>query len=76
MSQRFKLVDAEGHVHVAYKVGGQPYETRDSSGEDVDAAACRYELDDGRALDYHEQTKEFEIAGTGERLTRLAPPPA
>jgi len=36
----------------------------------------RYELDDGRALDYHDDTRDFEIVGTGERLTRLPTPPA
>jgi len=74
MSQRFRLVDAKGNVHVAYKVAGQPYETKDPS--DEGGGARRYELDDGRALDYHDDTKEFEIVGTGERLTRLPTPPA
>ena len=75
MSQRFRLVDANGNVHVAYKVAGQPYETKDATDEST-GAARRYELDDGRALDYHDDTKDFEIVGTGERLTRLTTPPA
>jgi len=75
MSQRLRLVDANGNVHVAYKVAGQPYETKDATDEST-GAARRYELDDGRALDYHDDTKDFEIVGTGERLTRLTTPPA
>jgi hypothetical protein len=75
MSQRFKLVDAKGHVHVAYKVAGQPYETKDPNADDSDGVR-RYELDDGRALDYHDDTEEFEIVETGERLTRVASPGA
>lgn len=75
MSQRLRLVDAKGNVHVAYKVAGQPYETKDST-DDGSGAARRYELDDGRALDYHDDTKDFEIVATGERLTRLTTPPA
>lgn len=74
MSQRLRLVDAKGNVHVAYKVAGQPYETKDSTDEGG-GAARRYELDDGRALDYHDDTKDFEIVATGERLTRLTTPP-
>ena len=74
MSQRLKLMDAGGNVHVAYKVSGQRYETTDPMSETDEAP--RYELEDGRALEHDEETDEFRIAGTGERLTRARTPGA
>jgi hypothetical protein len=73
MSQRFKVVDASGHVRVAYKTAGQRYETSDPVSGDMPARddRARYELEDGRQLDYHEDSEQFEIVATGERLTRL-----
>ena len=72
MSQRFKVKDSKGNTYVAYKISGQRYETTDiasMSPENLDGRA-RYELEDGRALDYHDDTGEFEIVATGERVTR------
>ena len=73
MSQRLRLKDSAGKTYVAYKVSGQRFETADSTpGGQADADGIpRYELDDGRPLHYHDDTEEFELVETGERLKRI-----
>ena len=70
MSRRFKLKDSKGQMYVAYKVSGQPYETSDATSSSKQENVDSYELEDKRRLEYHEETEEFEIVDTGERLSR------
>ena len=70
MSRRFKVKDSKGKVYVAYKVSGQPYGTSDPPASSKQYDEGSYELEDHRPLTYHQDSEEFEIAGTGERLTR------
>jgi hypothetical protein len=70
MSRRFKVKDSKGKIYVAYKVSGQPYETTDATSSSKPYNEGSYELEDERPLKYHEDSEEFEIVETGERLTR------
>jgi len=76
VSQRLKLRDSNGNVYIAYKTAGQRYESADapSNGTEDNDESPRYELEDGRALNHRAHPDEFEIAETGERLTRINPP--
>ena len=70
MSRRFKLKDSKGKIYVAYKLSGEPYETSDATASSKQYSEGSYELEDQRALKYHDDTEEFEVVDTGERLTR------